>query len=73
MKDQERERIAALSGQDPELQSLWKQHLDFERQLEEYDALPHLTPDEERERKQIQKLKLAGKDKIVEILAQHPA
>jgi len=73
MKVEERSRIAALSSEDPELKGLWEQHLDFERRLEKYDALSHLTPDEERERKQIQKLKLAGKDKMVQILAQHPA
>lgn len=73
MEDRERARIAALSGNDPELERLWEQHLDFERRLEAYDAQPHLTPDEERERKQLQKLKLAGKDKIVQILARHPA
>ena len=73
MKDQERARIAALAGRHPELKGLWEQHLDFERRLEEYDALPHMSPDEKRERKQIQKLKLAGKDKIVQILDRHPA
>jgi uncharacterized protein YdcH (DUF465 family) len=71
MEDYERVQIESLVPEDEELRGLWSQHLDFERRLEQLDALPHLTPEEEIERKRIQKLKLAGKDRIAGILARH--
>ncbi len=72
MEDYERSRIEALSAVDIELRGLWAQHLEFEKRLEEIDDRPHRTPAEEFERKRIQKLKLAGKDRIARILARHP-
>ena len=39
-------------------------HQRYEKILEEFNRRPHLTPDEEMERKKIQKLKLAGKDRM---------
>ncbi len=71
MEDYERIQIESLVQRDEELRGLWTEHLDFERRLEELDALPHLSAEEETERKRIQKLKLAGKDRIVGILARH--
>ena len=73
MEDHERARIEALLEADPELRGLWEEHLEFERRLKEMDLRLHLTPRENTERKQLQKLKLAGKDKIAEILARHGA
>jgi uncharacterized protein YdcH (DUF465 family) len=73
MESYERARIAALVEQDDELRLLWHEHLDLERRLEKLDGRAHLTPEEELERKQVQKLKLAGKDRIAELLAKHDA
>ncbi|MBW2331872.1 MAG: hypothetical protein JRF30_13450 [Deltaproteobacteria bacterium] len=39
--------------------------------MEEYNKRIHLTAEESMERKRIQKLKLAGRDKIERILAEH--
>ncbi len=71
MEDYERTRIEALTATDAELRGLWEQHGVFEQQLVDYDVRAHLTPAEEAERKRIQKLKLAGNDRIAAILAQH--
>jgi uncharacterized protein YdcH (DUF465 family) len=71
MKDYERAQIEALSDSDPELRGLWQEHLDFEQKLADFGRQSHLTPGEMLERKQIQKLKLAGKDRIAQILARH--
>jgi len=71
MENLERSQIEALSSQDQELRTLWEQHQDFEKRLEEFDRQAHLTPSEDLERRQIQKLKLAGKDRIAQILARH--
>lgn len=72
MEDSEKTRIASLSstGSYPELQTLWSEHLQYEKQLEEFDCQSYLTPDEQADRKRIQKLKLAGKDEIARILSQ---
>ncbi len=73
MENYERRRIEALVATDTELKGLWEQHLGFERELEELDGRVHLNRDEEFERKRLQKLKLAGKDRIAGILARHEA
>ena len=71
MESHEHAEIESLLDADRELRELWDDHLTYERQLSALDALSHLSPDEEMERKQIQKLKLAGKDRIAGILARH--
>ncbi|MDR1608880.1 MAG: DUF465 domain-containing protein [Deltaproteobacteria bacterium] len=63
--------INQLVGDNPDLQSLVADHQDYERRLEEMNKRPYLSPEEDLERKKIQKAKLAGKDKIERILAAH--
>lgn len=48
-------------------QRLSAQHQQYERQLAELDRVPHLLPDQELQRRTIQKLKLAVKDKMAAI------
>jgi hypothetical protein len=43
----------------------------LERKLAEFQHKHHLSPDEEVEKKRLQKLKLLGKDKIMEIIGRH--
>jgi uncharacterized protein YdcH (DUF465 family) len=69
MESYERERIAELARGDEGLRRLWEEHQQLERRLAELDALPHLSPQEQAERKRLQKRKLAGKDRIAEIVA----
>jgi uncharacterized protein YdcH (DUF465 family) len=73
MEDYERARITALLDRDKELDNLWREHLELEKRLAELDSLPHLTPPEELERKRLQKVKLAGKDRIATIVARYSA
>ena len=49
-------------------QRLWSQHLRYEQQIADLDRRLHLTPDQELERRTIQKLKLAGKDRMAAIV-----
>ncbi len=53
------------------LAALYKEHIDFEKQLEKFDNKPYLTPAEEMERKNLQKLKLKGRDRIENILQEY--
>ena len=71
MENYERARIAALVRHDEELRHLWREHQELEKRLDELNGLAHLSPGEQVERKQVQKRKLAGKDRIARILAQH--
>jgi uncharacterized protein YdcH (DUF465 family) len=56
---------------DSELKRYMDEHVEFERLLEEYNRRPYLTAEESLERKRLQKLKLAGRDKIEQILAKY--
>jgi uncharacterized protein len=49
----------------------YEEHQELERKLAEFQHKHHLSPDEEVEKKRLQKLKLLGKDKIMEILGRH--
>jgi len=71
MEKREEEMILSLVHQVPELGSLYAEHQDLKKQLDTLNHKHHLTPDEELEKKKIQKLKLAGKDRIMAILAAH--
>ena len=57
-----------LLAENEAFRRLWDQHREYERQLAELDRLPHLQPDQEVERRTIQKLKLAGKDRMAAIV-----
>jgi uncharacterized protein YdcH (DUF465 family) len=53
-----------------EFQKLYEEHLKYERQLEELDKVHYLTPEQEMQRKTIQKLKLSGKDQMSRMVRQ---
>jgi uncharacterized protein YdcH (DUF465 family) len=63
------EKITALAEKDPELKTLIQEHRLLDEKLKEFDRKVYLSPDEEMERKKLQKLKLVKKDKIAQILS----
>jgi uncharacterized protein len=65
------ELIEKIREQDPELKKVWDEHHEYERLLEEFNRRPYLTAAEAMERKRLQKMKLAGRDKMEEILARY--
>jgi uncharacterized protein YdcH (DUF465 family) len=71
MEKRDEDLILSLVEKDPELKRHYDEHVEFERQLDRLAGKSHLTAEEEVERKRIQKLKLAGKDRIMEILYRH--
>ncbi|MDR1049748.1 MAG: DUF465 domain-containing protein [Deltaproteobacteria bacterium] len=71
MEAQDETLISRLIEHNPELKQLMDTHRKFESQLDEMNNRPYLTSEDDLERKRIQKAKLAGKDKIERILAQH--
>jgi uncharacterized protein YdcH (DUF465 family) len=71
MEAKEEQAIVSLLDRDPELKKFYEEHREFEKKLAEYQHKHYLTPDEEVEMKKIQKLKLVGKDRMMEILGRH--
>jgi uncharacterized protein YdcH (DUF465 family) len=71
MDVQDEDLISKLIDLNPELRDLVASHRDYERQLDEMNRRPHLSAEEDFERKRLQKAKLAGKDRIERILALH--
>jgi uncharacterized protein YdcH (DUF465 family) len=71
MEKNDQELINQLVDRDPELKKFVEQHREYEKLLEEFNRRPYLTTAETMERKRLQKLKLAGRDRIEQILAQH--
>ena len=63
--------VQQLFDANPRFRLLYEEHHLLEKELKKLDQRPYLTPDEEMERKKVQKLKLAGKDEMERILNQH--
>ena len=68
MERREEELLRQHLDHDGELATLYEQHQALKRQLEQFRNKHYLTPAEEIEEKRIQKLKLALKDRMMEIL-----
>lgn len=71
MEAREEERIRSLLDVEPELRRHYDEHVQLKQRLQELRDKPFLTEEEEVEEKTIQKQKLAGKDRMMEILARH--
>jgi uncharacterized protein YdcH (DUF465 family) len=71
MEEKDEQLIRTLLEREPELRQYYEEHVDLERRLGAFQQKHYLTPDEEVEKKRLQKLKLAGKDKIMEILSRY--
>jgi hypothetical protein len=71
MERREEELIQQHLDHDGELKALYAEHQELKHQLEAFRNKLYLTTAEELEKKRIQKLKLASKDRIMEILNRH--
>jgi len=71
MEKKDEELIGTLLEREPELRRYYEEHVDLEQRLEVFQQKLYLTPEEELEKKRLEKLKLAGKDKIMEILSRY--
>jgi hypothetical protein len=73
MEERDLALIRTWVEQDQELKQRMDEHEEYERRLEEFNRRPYLTAEETLERKRLQKLKLAGRDRIEQILAKYRA
>ncbi len=71
MEKRDEELIRSLMDRDAELRDHYLDHERYKDELARLNSKPHLSTEEEVERKRLQKLKLAGKDRIMEILGRH--
>ena len=71
MENTDEQTIVSLLDKDPELKKFYEEHQELEKKLAEFQHKHYLSPEEEVEMKKIQKLKLAGKDRIMELLGKH--
>ena len=71
MENSEESVIVSLLDKDPELKKYYDEHRALEKQLAAFQHKVHLSAEEEVEMKRIQKLKLIGKDKMMELLGKH--
>ncbi len=71
MDQTEQKFILPLLDKDPDLKRYYEEHLELENKLLTSQNRSHLSPDEEMEKKKLQKLKLVGKDKMMEILSKY--
>jgi len=57
-----------LRTEDPEFQKLEQEHRRLDKELMSFETHVYLSPEEEFERRRLQKLKLAAKDKMSEMI-----
>lgn len=69
MEQIDKAKLEQLVSENPRFRKLYEEHELFEKELQQLDGRPHLTPEDEMQRKKIQKLKLAGKDEMEKFLA----
>ncbi len=63
--------ISKYINSDEELKRYVDDHRRLESELEKFNKRVYLTPEEEMEKKKLQKKKLLGKDRILEILSRY--
>lgn len=71
MEKRDEELIRTLLPQIPELKAAYEEHARLDVEVDKLAAKAFLSPAEEVLRKDLQKQKLAEKDKIMKILAHH--
>ena len=72
-RNAQEELKAHLMATSEEFRQLASQHLEYARQLDSLESLPHLTYDQELEETRLKKLKLRLKDQMEAIMSQSRA
>ncbi|MBZ0170293.1 hypothetical protein MELA_00184 [Candidatus Methylomirabilis lanthanidiphila] len=71
MEETEAQLFARLREENPEFQRLAEKHREFDQKISELDRIYYLTSEQERKRKELQKLKLTIKDQMHTLMRQH--
>ncbi len=65
--------LEKVQGENEEFKKLYQKHLDLKHRVEELNKMNFLSPEQELEKKTVQKQKLRGKDRMIEIIEQFQA
>jgi len=71
MEEKDQTLVQELFDNNPRFRLLYEEHRLLEKELSQFEDRPFLTPEEELEKKNIQKLKLAGKDEMERIMSNY--
>ena len=71
MNETEAQLFARLRDLDPTFRRLAEQHREFDQKIGEFDRIYYLTSEQDRKRKELQKLKLRVKDEMYSIMRQY--
>ena len=69
MEEKDQTLVQALFDRNPRFRLLYEEHRLLEKELTQFEDRSFLSAEEEMEKKNIQKLKLAGKDEMERIIA----
>jgi uncharacterized protein len=71
MDARDEELVRALAPENAGLRRSYELHAKLKAEVDEMTARPHLTTEEELHRRELQKQKLAEKDKIIRFLGEY--
>lgn len=71
MEQHEEEMVAALISHNPDLKAAYEEHQNLKAQVDILQSKAFLSAEEELDKKNLQKLKLAAKTKVLRILDAH--
>jgi uncharacterized protein YdcH (DUF465 family) len=71
MDARDEELLIALAPDNAVLRRSYERHSQLKAEVDELSSRPHLTTEEELRRRELQKQKLAEKDKIIRVLDEH--
>ncbi len=71
MEETEAQLFARLREENPDFRRLAEKHREFDLKISEFDRIYYLTSEQERKRKELQKLKLRIKDEMYLIMRQY--
>jgi len=63
--------LSRLLEKDAEFKGIYEAHRSYEKKVAKLGKRPHLTMEEELEKKRLQKLKLTHKDRMEEIISRY--
>jgi uncharacterized protein YdcH (DUF465 family) len=71
MDARDEELLRALAPENAVLRQCYERHTQLKAEVDALTSRPHLTTEEELHRRELQKQKLAEKDKIIRFLDEH--
>jgi uncharacterized protein len=65
--------LEKVQDENDEFKKLYEEHLELKHRVEKLNKLSFLSPEQELEKKTVQKQKLKGKDRMAKIIEQYEA